>query len=81
MGVIRYFRYDNVSEIVIIDPQHLFDKITELIVKTFTFDKGAQQDELRAKHKDKYSEEQLRMWAHLQMKKHSSFDEPPNKRF
>ena len=45
MGVIRYFHYDDVSEIVIIDPQLLFDKITELIVKTFTFDKGARLSE------------------------------------
>ena len=45
MGVIRYFRYDNVSKIVIIDPQLLFDKITELIIKTFTFDKGTRLSE------------------------------------
>ena len=39
MGVIRYFPYENVKNIVIIDPQFLFDKVTELIVNTFTFEK------------------------------------------
>ena len=45
MGVIRYFRYGDVSKIVIINPQLLFDKITELIVKTFTFDRGTRLSE------------------------------------
>ena len=45
MGVIRYFRCGDVSKIVIIDPQLLFDKITELIIKTFTFDKGTRLSE------------------------------------
>ena len=40
IGVIRHFQHGDVSKIVIIDPQLLFDKITELIIKTFTFDKG-----------------------------------------
>ena len=37
---------------------------------------------LRSKHGGKYTEEQIRMWAHLiQMNKHSSLEEPPNKQF
>ena len=40
MGVIRYFPYEDLSKIVIIDPQLLFDRITELIIKTFTFEKA-----------------------------------------
>lgn len=40
MGVIRYFPYGDLSKVVITDPQLLFDRITELIVKTFTFEKG-----------------------------------------
>ncbi len=41
------------------------------------------EEKLREKHPDgPYSEEQLRSWAHLiQMKKHSSYDVPPNKPF
>ena len=40
------------------------------------------EDDLRSKHEGKYSEEQIRMWAHLiQMNKHSSLEEPPNKKF
>ena len=36
-------------------------------------------DELREKHAGKYSEEKLHTWANLiQMKKHSSLDEPPD---
>ena len=38
MGVIRYFPHDDLSRIVIIDPQLLFDRVTDLIVKTFTFE-------------------------------------------
>ena len=40
MGVIRYFPHDEVhlSKMVILDPQLLFDKVTELITETFTFE-------------------------------------------
>ena len=39
-------------------------------------------EELRKKHEGKLSEEKLRAWAHLiEMKKHSSYDEPPNTPF
>ena len=38
MGVIRYFPYGDLGKIVIIDPQLLFDRVTDLIVKTFTFE-------------------------------------------
>lgn len=50
------------------------DKITEV---------EAIEEDLRDKHSGgPYSEEQLRSWAHLiQMKKHSSYDVPPNKPF
>jgi len=40
------------------------------------------EEKLRKKHKDVYTEEQLRCWVHLiQMKKHTSYDEAPNKPF
>ena len=41
------------------------------------------EENLREKHAGgPYSEEQLRSWAHMiQLKKHSSYDEPPNKPF
>ena len=39
MGLIRYFRYEDVKDLVVIHPQFLFDKVTELIVDTFTFEK------------------------------------------
>ena len=39
-------------------------------------------DALLDKHKELYKAEQLRAWAHLlQMKKHDSYEEPPNKPF
>ena len=39
------------------------------------------EQELKDKH-TQYSDEQIRSWAHLiQMKKHASYDHPPNKRF
>ena len=38
------------------------------------------EDDLHLKHKGAYSEEQIRMWAHLiQMNKHTSYEELPNK--
>ena len=40
MGVIRYFPYGDLDKIVILDPQLLFDRITDLIVKTFTFERA-----------------------------------------
>ena len=41
MGLIRYFPDEHLKNIVIVHPQFLFDKVTELIVGTFTFEKLA----------------------------------------
>ena len=51
MGLIRYFPYDDVKDLVVIHPQFLFDKVTELIIDTFTFEKTGkhQTDEFRHK--------------------------------
>ena len=38
MGLIRYFPHKELKDIVIVDPQILFEKVTELIVETFTFE-------------------------------------------
>jgi GTPase SAR1 family protein len=38
LGLVRYFNVKELNKRVIIDPQILFDKITDLIVKTFVFD-------------------------------------------
>ena len=38
MGIIRYFFHHDLKDLVIIDPQILFDKVTELIIETFTFE-------------------------------------------
>ena len=43
MGLIRYFPYEDVKNVIVIHPQHLFDKVTELIVDTFTFEKAGKQ--------------------------------------
>ena len=38
MGLVRYFPHEELKDkIVIVDPQILFEKVTELIVETFTF--------------------------------------------
>lgn len=40
------------------------------------------EEELQKKHSGKYTDQQLRTWAHLiQMKKHPSYDKAPNKPF
>ena len=51
MGLIRYFPYEDVKDLVVIHPQYLFDKVTELIVDTFTFEKTSKQvmDEFKKK--------------------------------
>ena len=36
LGLVRYFNVKDLNTLVVIDPQVLFDKITDLIVKTFT---------------------------------------------
>ena len=36
LGLVRYFDVKDLNMLVVIDPQVLFDKITDLIVKTFT---------------------------------------------
>ena len=52
---------------------HIVDKMAEV---------DRLQDELREKHAGKFSEEQLRSWAHLlQIKKHDSLEKPPDKPF
>ena len=39
IGIIRYFQdVPNLQDVVFIDPQYIFDKFTELIVNTFTFE-------------------------------------------
>ena len=38
MGLIRYFPYEDVKNLVFVKPQHLFDEVTKLIVNTFTFE-------------------------------------------
>jgi len=37
LGVVRHFQVDGLTDIVIKDPQLIFDKITQLILETFTF--------------------------------------------
>ena len=38
LGLIRYFNVKDLNTLVVVDPQVLFDKITDLIVKTFTIE-------------------------------------------
>ena len=38
MGLVRYFPHEELKDLVIVDPQILFEKVTELIVETFTFE-------------------------------------------
>ena len=55
MGLIRYFPYEELKDSVIIDPQFLFDKVTELIVDTFTFEKVGKSEMDEFKHKGIFS--------------------------
>lgn len=43
IGIIRYFdELKPLRDVVILDPQYIFDKLTELIVDTFTFERTVQ---------------------------------------
>ena len=59
MGLIRYFPYEHIKCLVFIDPQFLFDKVTELIVSTFTFENVGQQEMEQFKHKGVFSLDKL----------------------
>ena len=59
MGLIRYFPYEHIKSLVFIDPQLLFDKVTELIVNTFTFEKVGLHEMEQFKHKGIFSLENL----------------------
>ena len=48
MGLIRYFPHEELKDIVIVDPQILFEKVTELIVETFTFENLRDHSKLEA---------------------------------
>ena len=48
MGLIRYFPHEELKDIVIVDPQILFEKVTELIVETFTFENLSNHSKLEA---------------------------------
>ncbi len=59
MGLIRYFPYEHIKGLVFIDPQFLFDKVTELIVSTFTFEKVGLYEMEQFKHKGIFSLEKF----------------------
>ena len=48
MGLVRYFPQKELKDIVIVDPQILFEKVTELIVETFTFENLPNHSKLEA---------------------------------
>ena len=61
MGIIRYFPYeqDNLKDIVVIDPQILYDLVTDLIVNTFTHDKVGVKKYEDFVHKGIFSHDEL----------------------
>ena len=46
MGLVRYFPHEQLKDLVIVNPQILFEKVTELIVETFTFEKVCNHSKL-----------------------------------
>ena len=59
MGLIRYFPYEEIKHLVVLRPQFLFDKVTEMIINTFTFDKVGKQAMEDFKKKGIFSLEQF----------------------
>ena len=45
IGIIQYYDIDNLSDIVIKEPQVLFNKVTDLLVKTFLSSRAMKMDE------------------------------------
>ena len=48
IGIIQYYNIDNLSDIVIKEPQILFNKVTDLLVKTFLSSKALKMDQQRS---------------------------------
>ena len=48
IGIIQYYDIDNLSDIVIKEPQVLFNKVTDLLVKTFLSSKAMKMDQQRS---------------------------------
>ena len=48
IGIIQYYDIDNLSDIVIKEPQVLFNKVTDLLVKTFLSSKAMKKDQQRS---------------------------------
>ena len=59
IGLVRHFPAPGLDDIVIRDPQVLFDHVTHLIVKTFTFEKVGKRRSCEFKHKGIFSFEDL----------------------
>ena len=59
MGLIRYFLYEEIKHLVVLRPQFLFDKVTEMIINTFTFDIMGKQAMEDFKKKGIFSLEQF----------------------
>ena len=51
LGLVRYFDVDGLNSLVVVDPQILFDKITRLIVETFSGGENASHKEIEDFHK------------------------------
>ena len=59
IGLVRHFPAPGLDDIIIRDPQVLFDHVTHLIVKTFTFEKVGERRSCEFKHKGIFSFEDL----------------------
>ena len=56
MGLIQYFPFDHIKDLVIIQPQFLYDKISELILKTFPFEEAGKTSAVKKlKHNGVFS--------------------------
>ena len=74
LGLIRYFPYEDVKNLVVIHPQFLFDKVTELIVDTFTFEEAGEHAANEFKHKGMFS---LREFETISSRKNASIKPSP----
>ena len=60
LGLIRYYNVEGLNTLVVVDPQIIFDKISELIINTFTSDHAEENEIEDFKHKGIFSEELMK---------------------
>ena len=77
VGVIRYFDVDGLRDIVVLEPQVLFNSVTTLIVKTFSCEALADREAMEYKEKGMLAASTLRVCPQLSINATPSLSQRP----